>query len=224
MLPVTRYDNLGVPERAGCGAGSGALPMPRAADLEIALSDDLLNQLLYAGWRGGLLEFPLTVPEAGGGLAENLEVTISGMLAPTASDCGDGQLVAHIGDIQIDATLDLLGEPVTFRAYSSMRVLLQIVQGEDGIAIDLARVLDVQTELTANDDAIMNEMLLATALEGELTDQLLGQLGGGGLGSITLPQIDLSATLGLPAGTAVLQIHVDTVEHQPGQTLVSGSF
>jgi hypothetical protein len=220
----TRHENLGVPQRLGCGDGSMDVALARVAPLEIGLSDDLLNSLLHAGWRGGLLEFPLGGDQLGGGMKggiiEDLEVDVSGMLAPTASDCaGDGTLLATIGDIRIDGSLTLLDQPVTFTAYTTLVVRLDIQASESGIAINLAQVERVETELTANDEAIEVEPTLIMSLESQLVDGLLGQLGD--LGSISLPQIDLSNLIGQPAGSAVLEIHVDGAERTPGTTIVS---
>ena len=227
MAVETPYDNLGVPQRLGCGKGPADVALARVAPLEIGLSDDLLNSLLYAGWRGGLLEFPLGGEQLGGGskggIIQDLQVNVSGMLAPTASDCaGDGTLLATIGDIRIDGSLTLLDQPVTFTANTTLVVRLDIKASESGIAIDLAQVERVETELTANDEAIDVEPTLIMSLESQLVDGLLGQLGD--LGSISLPQIDLSNLIGQPPGSAVLEIHVAGAERTPGTTIVSASL
>ncbi len=223
-LTVTRYDNLGVPDRAGCGSGPQILALPREAPLEIALSDDTLNQLLYAGWRGGLLEFPLGGIN-GGGLIENLQVDVSGMLAPTVSDCGaSGTLLATIGDIAIDASFTINGNPVEFAAFTTLVVRVDIQTSDNGIMLDLAEVERVETELTANDDGIAMEAGYVELLEAQLVNGLLGQLGTTGFGAISLPQIDLSGMLGLPAGTAVLTIHTDSVTRSNGTSVIVGRF
>lgn len=220
---VSRYVNDGVPRRSGCGTGDDAIAIAAAAPFEIALADDLLNQLLHAGWRGGLLEFPLTSEQLGGGdggLVEDFEVQVSGMLAPTASDCGeDGKLRAVIGDIRIDAELTVLDQPVTFVAYATLVAGLDVTAGEDGIEISLAQVERVETELTANDEAIDLEPTLVASLEDKLVDGLLGELGG--LGSFALPDVDLGGLLGLAPGEAVLHISVQGADRMPGTTIVS---
>ncbi|MGB5698091.1 MAG: hypothetical protein WBM46_20745, partial [Polyangiales bacterium] len=50
---VTPHDNLGVPNRDRCGEGGQVISLPRSAAIELGLSDDLLNQVLYAAWRAG---------------------------------------------------------------------------------------------------------------------------------------------------------------------------
>ncbi len=226
MSPETPYENLGVPRRNDCGNGETSLRMPRAAELEIGLTDDMLNQLLYGGWRGGLLEFPLdsrALGGAGGGLVKNFSVVVSGHAAPTASDCAsDGALRVMLGDIQIDAELDLLGAPVTFVAYTTIVVKMNITQTRNGIALDFDEVELVDTEVTADDMSIEVEELLKSALEAELVGGLLDQLGG--LGEVSLPAIDLSGLLGLPPGSAPLNIAVQGTSREPGTTVISAQL
>ena len=223
-LVVSEYDNLGVPDRAGCNVAPQTLTIPRMAPLEIALADDTLNQLLFAGWRGGLLEFPLGGID-GGGLIEDLQVDVSGMLAPTVSDCGPSkQLLATIGDIAIDATFTIAGTAVEFQAYTTLVVNVELSASDNGIVLGLTEVERVETELTTDDANIAMESNYVELLEAQLVDGLLGQLGTTGFGAISLPMIDLSAMLGLPAGTAVLTIHTDSVARTDGTSVIVGSF
>ncbi len=66
------------------------------------------------------------------------------------------------------------------------------------------------------------EDLIVGILENALKDNLLGALGGGALGGIELPEIDLSESLGLPPGTAVIEIAIDEVNHSSGTSVISG--
>lgn len=224
QAPVAPYDNLGIPDRAGCGAG-GEVEMPRDGALEIGLTDDLLNQLLHGAWEGGLLEFdmpPELLPMEG--FISNVQIHVSGMLAPTASDCSpDGMVRAHLGDVRIDGSLTLNTTPLTFTAYSSMLAGLQFTPTESGVAITITEVERIDTELTVNEDnGIETEPLLESTLEMQLVDGVLGAIASGGLGAINLPDIDLSPTLGLPAGTAALHITADEAVRAPGVTVIRG--
>jgi hypothetical protein len=200
--------------------------LPREGALEIGLSDDLLNQLLNAAWRGGLLEFDM--PDALLGkdsrLISDLQIHISGMLAPTASDCTrDGLVRAHLGDVRIDGSLVLNGTPIDFVAYSSLVAALEFSVIPNGIAITIGDVESIETELTVMQDGQQDaEKVLAPALESQLVDGLIGAISDGGLGEIRLPEIDLSATLGLPAGTATIQIQTEEAGRQPGTTVITG--
>ncbi|MCX4241713.1 hypothetical protein [Paraliomyxa miuraensis] len=224
VAPVAPYENLGIPDRYGCGDGS-TLQMPRDGLLEIGLTDDLLNQLLHGAWEGGLLEFDMP-PELlpANGLISDVEIHVSGMLAPTASDCSpDAQVRAHLGDVRIEGSLMLGMAPITFTAYSTLLAGLEFTPTSSGVAITISEVEQVDTELTVNeDDSIETEPLLASTLETQLVDGVLGAIASGGLGAIDLPQIDLSPTLGLPPGTAQLTITTTQATRAPGVTVIVG--
>ncbi|MEM7159039.1 MAG: hypothetical protein AAF799_39745 [Myxococcota bacterium] len=225
VTPVAPHKNLGIPDRAGCGDGTSGLDLPREALLELGLGDDMLNQLLHGAWTGGLLEFDLPPELLGeGGLVSDLDIHISGMLSPTASDCyPDGQIRVHLGDIQIEGGLTLGVLPMTFVAYTSLVAGLELSPTKSGVGISITEVEMVDTELTVGEDeALEQEALVAATLEGQLVSALVDAIGGGGLGGIDLPPIDLSATLGLPPGTAALTVVAEEVHREPGITVISG--
>lgn len=221
---VAPYDNLGIPDRFGCGTGD-AIDVARNAPLEIGLTDDLLNQLLFAAWRGGLLEFALPAEALdGGGVVEDLEVAVSGMLAPTASDCGpDGEVRIHLGDVRIDATMTVGGNPVSFVAYSSMLANLEVTPTGSGAEITISDLESIETELTVDqDEQIDQEFAFTQLLEGQLEGVVISSLSEAGLGAIELPEIDISSAAGLPPGTVALSITTDSTVRVPGITVIQG--
>lgn len=224
---VTPYDNEGVPGRVGCGAAEEALTLPRTAEVEVALADDMINQVLYGAWRGGLLEFVVPPEFAGDDPSVEIKKFIaSGMLAPTASDCrSPGELLAHIGDLRFDAEMVVLGKPMTFTAFASMIVRLEVSVNGNKVAVGIPEVVEIRTELNANEDMMIPlEPIVAGQLESGLSDTITMALGGGGLGGIDLPVVDLSAQLGLPPGTATLTITAETVVRTPGTTVIEAHF
>lgn len=220
------HEGLGFPLRNGCETEPAGVNLTRTAIMEIGLHDDLINEILYGAWKGGLLEFPLPadlIPESN--LVQNLDVNVSGMLPPVGMDCSTGELLAHLGDIRIDASLELLGAPVSFTAFTTAVVRVEISAEDGQIGIAIGDLQSVETELNVNEDsAIATEETLIGVLEGALIDGLIGGLGGDSLGGIELPEIDLSDSLGLPAGSAVIAIQIDEAVRQPGITVVQGSL
>lgn len=220
------YDVLGFPLRNGCKVDPPAVNLTRTSVMEIGLHDDLINEILYGAWKGGLLEFPLPaelLPESA--LVSDLDVTVSGMLPPVGMDCATGELLAHLGDIRIDASLNLLDAPVSFTAFTTAVVRVNITAEDGQIGIGIGDLESVETELSVNEDAaIPTEETLIGVLENALIDGLIGGLGGDSLGGIDLPEIDLSDSLGLPPGTAVISIQIDEAVRQPGVTVVQGSL
>ena len=228
---ATPYDNLGAMGRANCGTGSQVLVVPKTDALEISLSDDTLNQLLYALWRGGFLEFPVP-PELLGGIdlgpygITDLQLTLSGMLQPTASDCGaDGELKLHIGDLRIDASMKLFGQPVDVVIYVSLVTDLELSVADGQIAIAIGAVDSVELEVSVVQDKLVSaEGPIRQILEQQLVAGLVGALGGDSLGGFPLPEIDLSGAVeGVPPGT-VLTIHPLTNVRSGGNTIIGGTL
>jgi hypothetical protein len=228
---VTPYDNLGVPNRDACGAGGQSLTLLRQSPIELGFSDDLLNQILYAAWRGGWLEVEVG-PELLGsidlsalGITE-LSLTLSGWLAPTVSDCNDDdELRIYAGDLQILGSLLLNESAVTFTGYSSFEGDVVFSVTPDGLAIGIGSINEADTEVTINeDDQLEAEVLLTTLLETALVNAIEGALAAEGLGTIPIPAIDLSAALGLPPGSAVIAPVPQSVERANGTTILGATL
>lgn len=206
--------NLGVPMRNGCGAGQ-QMVIPKAAPLEIVFADDTINQILRAAWWGGLLQFPVDPALLGNvDLAQygvtNLIMDVSGYLPPVASDCVDGELRLYIGDLRIDASLDLFGQPVEAVVYVAFDAPISLAANPltGDIEIVIQAIENVKLEVNVTNEAALGvEPALASLLETQLVPALGGLLGNGTpLASFPLPEIDLSSSLGQPAGTSLIKI------------------
>jgi hypothetical protein len=227
----TPYDNLGIPNRDGCGAGGQSLTLPRQAPLELGFSDDLLNQILYSAWRGGWLEVEVgpellaSMDLSGLGITD-LALTLSGWLAPTVSDCNpDGDLRIYAGDLQILGSLSLNGNAVTFTGYTSLEGDVVFSVMPQGLGIGIDGIDEAHTEVTIHeDDQLAAEPLIKTLLEAALVNAIEGALAGEGLGTIPLPTIDLSGALGLPPGSAVIEVMPTTVERAEGATVLGATI
>ena len=219
---VTPYGNLGVPGRIGCNAAAQKLVIPAAAPLELVLADDVTNELLYGGWRGGMLEFNVPpsmladVNLADFGI-EDLTVKVSGMLAPTLSDC-NGEVLVTIGDLRIDAQLTLLGKLMNVVMFVTLDAGFEftVSDGELGFAITEVKSLESDLEVQ-QDDLIGSEPIIATLVDQSLVPALLGALGGDTLAGVPLPKIDLG-------GGAAIQIAPQEVSRESGNTVVSGDL
>ncbi|MFO0746173.1 MAG: hypothetical protein U1F43_10935 [Myxococcota bacterium] len=230
---VTPYSNLGVPNRAACGGGTQSLVVPEQRILELSLADDTLNQVLFAAWRGGILEFPvpsswLSGVDLGQFGITNLSMAVSGMLAPTLADCGRSTLGAHVGDVKITASMKLFGQTVNVVVWGSMvaGVDLRIVAAPGGgneIALRITGIERLDTEIDVLDeDLIALEDVIRDLIEERVLNDLVGQLAGKDLGSIPLPNIDLSGAIaGLPPGTAI-RIFPEALDRMSGNTVAGG--
>ena len=127
--------------------------------------------------------------------------------------------------LRFDAHLVVLGKPMSFTAYTSMIVRLEIAIVENSISVGIPEVLEIRTELGANEDNMIDaESFVIAQLEDGLSNKITEALGGGGLGGINLPVVDLSAQLGLPPGTATLAITAESVIREPDTTVIEAHF
>jgi hypothetical protein len=215
--------NLGSLLRRGCGSNQQKLFYTQTDPLELSLSDDLLNELLYSAWRGGLLEFAVPaslfadVDLSGFGVSD-LNIQVRGLLAPTLSDCNpSSELIVHIGDLKVSGSMKIFGIALNVVMYASLTagVVLSAENGEVGLQLTDIKGLD--TEVTVlEDNLIDSEALIAGLIEENLVPALLGALGGGSLGGIPLPEIDL--------GVATISIVPNQVLRIGGNTIVGGDL
>jgi len=225
------YENLGVPGRAGCGTGVQTLVVPGAYPFELSLADDTLNSLFFAAWNGGLMEFPVP-PELLGDIdfeaygITDMSMTLSAMLAPTATDCWpDGQLRIFIGDLGLRASFQFAGMPVDLVLWATATMGLEVTAANGEIAISISEIDGVETQLEIAQDELIGLIdLIGDGLEVLLVDALSQLLAGGALATIPLPEIDLSAALpSLPPGT-VIALDPQQVTRLGGNTIIGGDL
>lgn len=218
---VTPHDNLGIPDRLGCDGQDDVAALPQEELVEIGVTDDLLNQLFYAAWRGGMLEFPLTIADGEIDGVTDVEIVASGPLAITVSDCNRmGAPRALLGDVRFDAALTYRGQPLTFVAHTSAELAVQLDLGPQGITIAIPELVSSETELSVGrSDAIGDEALLIEQLEAALHNQLLTA---DTISPLPLPPLEFSEALGLEPGAAVMEVVPESVVHRPGISVIRG--
>jgi hypothetical protein len=196
------------------------------------LHDDVLNQILYGIWWGGGLAFPVGSDLIGGvalpGGISNLSLNVEFLLPPIAVSCGTGgQLRVQVGDIRVDASLNIGPLPVSLEIFASLDALasVSVVDGPEGKELGLSiTTIDVLvTDLEYDDDALLSvEGALQSLIEAELVPTLLDSLTGGALAGFPLPAIDLSSISGVPPGTA-LELDLTNVVRSGGYTVLRGN-
>ena len=225
---VVPYTNSGSLLRLGCGEGSQRMTFAGDQPLEVGLSDDLVNQILYSAWDGGFLEFPIP-DELLGDFAipglEDLQLVASGMLQPTASDCAntEGPLSAQIGDLRIDASLTLFGQPLDLIVYVAIEAEVTVTAEAGEIGFGIGNLSNPQLEINVvQENLISAEATFESLLLTELIPALETALGGGGtLGSFPLPEIDLSGAIGTTE-PLILRITPSEVIRSGGNTVILG--
>jgi hypothetical protein len=224
VSPHATSQHLGSAGRVGCNAGPQNLVVAKEGALELVLSDDMINELLYAAWLGGFLEFDVPsdmladVDLTTFGV-DNLELTVSGMLAPTISDCGPNEeLLVHIGDLRVDASLDLFGSAVDVVIFVSLSAGFELTagDGEVGIGITDVKVLESQVSVE-QDELVASEGVIQALIGDNLVPSLLDSLGGGALAGIPLPAFEV-------AEGAAITIVPEFLTRASGNSIVSGDL
>ncbi len=210
--------NLGSLLRRGCGSNNQKIFYSQLDPLELALSDDILNELLYSAWRAGLLEFAVPpslfegVDLSGFGVTE-LDIQVRGLLAPTISDCNPtSELLVHIGDLRVGGSMKIFGIPLNVVMYASLTAGMALTAENGEVGLQLTDLKSLETEVTVLEDGLIDsEALIADLIADNLVPALLGALGGGGLGAFPLPEIDLGGSLVSINPTKIVRIGGNTV-------------
>jgi hypothetical protein len=229
-------DVLGAPGRSGCDfLRTQGLSLLRQEPLEVGLQDDALSRVLYQAWVSGFLEQELPsslfegVDLSSFGVT-GLELSLAAMLPPALSDCADtdAEPLLQLGDLRIDAIVNLLGLRVPFEIFVHADIRLGIEGGEGGIGIFLRGVEEIQLEVTAvNAEQAFLEPVLKDLIQSQLEDALLGLFGGGDgeeggpLFSFELPSLDLGGLSEDFAGTSLV-LAIDESRRIDGTTLLLG--
>ncbi|MFT5991429.1 MAG: hypothetical protein ACI82G_000418, partial [Bradymonadia bacterium] len=226
---LTPYTNLGSMRRNQCGTGSQTMIFNNDEGFELALADDVVNELLYSAWAGGFLEFDIP-PALLGDFdipgVEDLVLVASGLLQPVASDCDniDGPLIATIGDLRIDASLNLFGQPLNLIIYVAVDAEIDITAADGQLGFGFGSLDNAQFEVNVvQESAIAAEATFEALLADQLVPGLEAALGGGALGGFPLPTIDLSEAVGGDE-PLLLTINPREVIRRAGNTLILGTL
>ena len=205
-----------------------------AAEIEIALKDDMMNQMLFAAWYGGAFEMPLPASFLGDvdlteyGVVLN-DLTVSFMLPPVLSSCNfEENLILGIGDMKVHVSLVLFDQPLEITAFASGEILAELVvqEGLDGntlgIALDEVILFDVEVEEVSagfeNAQAAVEELI-----DQFLAPDFLTSFGGEALGGIPIPSIPLDGfTDAVPKGTE-LTLDLKKVYRLGGRSVMAGN-
>ena len=227
------WPTLGAIGRAVCGqGGTEAFDFETQWGLQIALHDDLFNQLLFGLWWGGGLNFPVD-PDAMDGVdlgslgLNDVVLDVDFMLPPIITSCNAAdQLVVQIGDLHIAASLSLGPVALVMDVYTSLEAeaSLGVVDGADGaeIGLTLGELTFLDSDIQMADDALVGFVpTIQVLIDESLVPVFLTSLTGGAIGGFPLPAIDLGVIEGVPPGT-VLELALDTVVRDGGYTVLQG--
>ncbi len=142
---------LGTIGRASCLAGTPeafGFDMANPEKLMLALFDDALNEALYSLWDGRLLNVHLTADALKDKVdlstygVENLDATTAALLPPIITSCNPaGTLTVEVGDLYLEATMVLMGEPVNLHTFLFLEIEMQLSLADDPVK---GKVISIQ--------------------------------------------------------------------------------
>jgi len=220
--------------RGGCFAVDGGLPTWNVQKkLTMALSTDVLNQVLHAVWQGGALE--VAVPASvlsGADLSQygitDLDVDISARLPPLLTDCADGELRIQLGELNVDASLKMGGSPLIVSMVVYFETTADVsVDASGSISLSIGTIApeDILIDITRIESDLFGpaqEDILVQLLRDQLLTSLLEGFAGEGLADFPLPGLDLGSLSPTLAGQ-VISLHNIVLGRSRGYLLLEGS-
>lgn len=231
----TDRNPLGSFLRNKCGLEQDeTLVFTKEQPFELAAHVDALNQAFYAIWWNGGLDLPIKGSDLGNldGIGagpidlSKMEIQLKFLLPPILNNCAQkGLLEMQIGDLYVDAKLQLGTQPLTFTGYVSFSAAVKVVvdNGTFGIEVLSSPEPFMGLELVTVNGNPGTSGLLENLLTSLIKDTLIGQFAGNALGGFPLPEIDLGALTGLP-GAAKLKILPADVQDQFGYYILRGDI
>lgn len=198
--------------------------------LQVAVSDDLLNQALYSLHQGGLLAFGVTQQDYDEDLQlmgiSGLEGSVDALLPPVVNTCV-GQPILQLGDLRLRVKFQMTGGPVDMELHFAAEapVEMSVRQNAEGqrlrFAIKEVSRLEVDSKNLANGAATIYDGMkrLLESMVPELLMRLQDQSV-----SVKIPEIALSELHESMPATARLQLKLDKVEQRDGYTVVVGGI
>jgi hypothetical protein len=224
---------LGSIGRAACLSGvADPFTFPKLGQLEISLHDDFFNQLSYGMYWGGLLQMDVDPAELGvdlGGFGlTDVTMAVDFLLPAIMTSCvPDETFVMQIGDLRVDGTMKMAGQPVTMTVYASLEVEAYIIavdnNGTKELSATLGDLRTLEVEVTEITGPLAGaESVLVALIEENLIGALLDSFSGGGLGSFPIPDIDLSGfDPSIPPGSNIT-LDLKSILRSIGYTILSG--
>lgn len=228
-------DSKGAAARTDCLTGVPPHAFNMLKEVEMGISDDFLNQLLFAVWWSGLLEMDVGADMLGGGNFEeygisNLSINVKALRAPLVSDCESGSFEMRLGDLELEASMNMFGNDTHVVMYASAAVGLAVgtdLTFVDGIATSILKlgvteIKWVKLEVaTVSENLVGSEDTLRLLVRDQLMPVLLQQLTNGLMASIPIPAIDLSGMVpGLDS--VLLRVLIEDAGHEFGYSVLGG--
>jgi len=220
--------------RADCLSGDDVqTDVEGNACFEVALSHDVLNQVLYSVWLDGGVDMSLDAEDMeamGADLTqmgvEGVTVTTYSLLPPVAHDCGtDHAFRIEMGDMRMEVSMTIMGMPLEMTIYMYLSTTAgMVISGAPGaqlVEFQYGEVdwMEMYVE-KVNDAWKGSEALFQSLVEDTFLPQFMDMLKKYPY-VIPIAQISLSELLPSFPGSFTLVPVLDSIEKQEGQMLIS---
>ena len=211
---------------------------------QIGLHDDLINQILFSVWWGGLLDMivpldqimdPESLELEGVGTLEDLGITnivatTEFFLPPIITSCNDTeQLMLEVGDIYVELNMNMLNEPVTIGIFASLAAeanieVLQLPNGKQEFKLGIGDIDPLVVQVSYVSDNLAGAEGFMTMIVLSIIPSLLEGLTESTLASIELPEFDVSSMSDILPPNLVMKFVVDDYYRVDGYTTIEASI
>jgi hypothetical protein len=227
--PLSGHTSLG---SIGHGASTALAFQDKAQNpVQVAVSDDLLNQLLYSIHQAGLLKADVEQQDFAAELAKaaitDFEGSIDALLPPIYNSRTKGAPLLQLGDVRLKLKFKMLGSPVEMQVHASLEVPVGLEVRQDAagqrmhLSIKQVSRLEMETKNLASGQSTIFDTV-RVLMEKQVVPQLLSELQSQSV-SFPIPEIDLGKMdKSIPAGTKI-KPQLTQVEQRDGYLLVIGA-
>lgn len=238
----TKHTILGAISRDGCiGKSPDKFAIDTKQAMQIALHDDLINQLLYAIWYGGGMTMTIPGSELGGGQAapgislENATLDVDLLLPPILEACNmekPSLVRLQIGDIFSTLRIPFGSDEMALYLAASLDVPAEVVfgkskNGEAEVKVMPGKSVGMQIELTdISKNFAEQKATFAKLIKDLIAKELAKGIPDADKLKIALPstETDLSSLApGIPVGTKV-KVAVKGLQRAGGYSAISAAL
>ncbi len=202
---VTRQPPLGSILRDSCDRTEQdpvQFVFPAQPSVQVGLTHDVLNELLFMVWWGGVIQgdFDASALLGGGGAlpVDNLVITPTLWLPPIFNDCGGDQRL-QIGDLFLEIQMDLLGNTQWLEAWLQVDAEVGIIATGNEVGLKIGKIRHLEYEIYDVGGGLGDLLDMVTGLLPGLLKNVEGQQF-----TFPIPEIPLDGLLpGIPAGTSL---------------------
>ncbi len=238
----TKHTILGAISRDGCiGTSPDKFAIDTTQRMQIAMHDDLMNQLLYAIWYGGGMTMTIPGSELGGGSStmglslENATLEVDLLLPPILEACNmakPSMVRLQIGDILSTLRVPFGSDEMALYLATSLDVPAEIVFGKNSkgdaeVQVVPGKNLGMLIELTDISKTFASQKAAFSKLIKDMVAKELAKgIPGGDQLKVPLPasETDLSSLApGIPKGTVVKTV-IKGLKRAGGYTAISAAL